>query len=72
MARIGRPPLGQDKKSELITLWVVPALKRELEDTAARLNVSQSEVVRDAVTLFLGLDLSVDKQDTQHHEEIAV
>jgi hypothetical protein len=70
MAQRGRPK-SDDKKSAIITLWVLPEIKRELENTAARLNVSQSELVRDAVTLFLGLDLSVDKQDTQHHEEIA-
>jgi predicted transcriptional regulator len=64
MAKMGRPPLGDAKQSAIITLWVMPDLKRELEDTAQRLGTSQSEIVRDALVVFL-------RGDQVEQEELA-
>jgi predicted transcriptional regulator len=63
VARRGRPK-SDDKKSELITFWVMPDLKQELEDTAQRLGTSQSEIVRDALVVFL-------RGDQVEQEELA-
>lgn len=71
MAQRGRPKV-EDKKSELITFWVRPQIKRELEDLSARINTSQSEIARDALVLFLGIDLTDTNQNGQEVEGAAV